>query len=242
MGKLYGTLTVPFTPFPKVTKLLVHNTRRLFDALDLADEAEALAMGVGPDEYGRLTTLSDWASSFLCRSHEDLGRAGPVCPYARVAIEQGIFLLGEIDLPFDRTDAIADEIRIYKEWFVSLQGVLGPERNACVLLSLPQCDPVSTEQIDLLQRHLKDEFIAEELMVGQFHPHHAEPGLWSPDFRPLAAPVPAIAIRRLVSSDLPFLVGRAAWVQKYLETFAPAMPRHTVTFLSALVADVTTGT
>lgn len=217
--------------------MLVNNTRRLFDALDLADQAEARAAGIAPDEYERLVTLSDWASSFLCRSHEDLGRAGPVCPYARVAIEQGIFLLGEIDVPFDRPDEIAEEVRTYKEWFVSLQGVLGPDRNACILLSLPHCDPVSTEEIDRLQFRLKDEFIAEELMVGQFHPHHAEPGLWSADFRPLAAPVPAIAIRRLVSSDLPFLVGRAAWVQKYLEVFAPAMPRHTVTFLSDLVAN-----
>jgi len=217
--------------------LLVHNTRRLFDALDLADEAEALAMGIERAEYERLTTLSNWASSFLCRSHEDLGRAGPVCPYARTAIEQGLFLLGEIDVPFDHIDEIADEIAVYKEWFVSLQGVLSPERNACILLSLPQCDPVSTEEIDHLQRRLKDQFITEELMVGQFHPHHAEPGLWSPDFRPLAAPVPAIAIRRLVSSDLPFLVSRTAWVQKYLEVFAPAMPRHTVNFLAARVAD-----
>ena len=79
-------------------------------AVEVADEAEALGMGIERAEYERLTTLSNWASSFLCRSHEDLGRAGPVCPYARTAIEQGLFLLGEIDLSFDHIDEIAEEI------------------------------------------------------------------------------------------------------------------------------------
>ena len=216
--------------------MLVHNTRRLFDALDLADEAEALGMGIERAEYERLTTLSNWASSFLCRSHEDLGRAGPVCPYARTAIEQGLFLLGEIDLSFDHIDEIAEEIAVYKEWFVSLQGVLSPERNACILLSLPQCDPVSTEEIDHLQRRLKDQFITEELMVGQFHPHHAEPGLWSPDFRPWRRPCrpsPSGAWCRRIS--VPRQSNRLG--AEVPEVFAPAMPRHTVNFLAARVAD-----
>lgn len=215
--------------------MLVHDSRRLFDALDLVDEHAALELGMGPDMFDRLSTLAEWASSFLCRSHPELGRAGPVCPYARTAIEQGLFLLGEIDLPFDRSDDIADEIRAYKEWFVSLQGVLSPERHACVVLSVPQCDPTSTDAIDALQRMLKDEFISEDLMVGQFHPLHPEPGLWSDDFRPLVAPAPAIAIRRLVASDLPFLVSRPEWVRKYLDRFAPAVPRHTATFLADLI-------
>ena len=58
------------------------------------------------------------------------------------------------------------------------------------------------------------------LMLGQFHPlPPAEGGLWNPDFRPLRSPVPLLAIRQMVPSDLPFLTGEVEFLDSYLRVF-----------------------
>jgi hypothetical protein len=61
------------------------------------------------------------------------------------------------------------------------------------------------------------------LLVGEFHAANANPGLHNPDFRPLRSPVPMLAIRHLVESDLAFLNRdfypvslRATYLRSYL--------------------------
>jgi hypothetical protein len=63
-------------------------------------------------------------------------------------------------------------------------------------------------------------------MVGQFHPACPQPGLWSEDFRPLQAPIPLLAIRHMVSSDLPFLMSDERHILEYMKRFAPGVPSH----------------
>ena len=59
--------------------------------------------------------------------------------------------------------------------------------------------------IDAVQARLKPQFVADGLMLGQFHALNNEPGLHNQEFRPLRSPIPLLAIRFMVDSDLPFL-------------------------------------
>jgi hypothetical protein len=100
------------------------------------------------------------------------------------------------------------------------------------------CCRASTEQIpilDALQARLKERFVREGLMVGQFHPQCEQGGLWNTDFRPLRAPIPLLAIRQMVTSDLPFLLGSPAHVSAYLHRFAPGIPTHVRRLLVARI-------
>jgi hypothetical protein len=61
------------------------------------------------------------------------------------------------------------------------------------------------------------------LMLGEFHANNESPGLRNPDFRPLRSPIPMLAIRHMVDSDLPFLIRetyapeeRSAFLRSYL--------------------------
>ena len=40
-----------------------------------------------------MKAIIDWAHSYLCQSHVDLGREGPVCPYTQSSLERRLFLL-----------------------------------------------------------------------------------------------------------------------------------------------------
>ena len=60
--------------------------------------------------------------------------------------------------------------------------------------------------IDPLQHDLKPSFVQEGLMLGEFHPHSARPGLRNRYFCPLRSPIPLLAIRHMVESDVDFLM------------------------------------
>ncbi|MFD8087938.1 DUF6875 domain-containing protein [Kitasatospora sp. NPDC059722] len=166
-----------------------------------------------------------WSRAFLTASHPDLGRTGPVCPYTQPSLRRGLFHIATIegqddgDLP-----ALVAGLRT---WYDTLLDGLTEESERellTILLLLPHLDPADSTALDELQRKAKDDFVEQGLMIGQFHPVCEEGGLWNPAFRPLRAPVPLLAVRKLLVFDLPFLTGDETHLTHYLARFAPAMP------------------
>ena len=99
-------------------------------------------------------------------------------------------------------------------------------------VSLPDIDPIDTTRLLAIHARLKTAFVTRGLMIGQFHPRCDEPGLWNNDFRPLQAPRPLLAIRQMVSSDLPFLLRVDAHKEAYFDRFGPDLPPHVQQFVA----------
>lgn len=186
-----------------------------------------LCCGTACPAIADLRQIATWAVEFLSAPHEHLGRRGPVCPYTKPSMDNNSFLLawagGEHD---DRSLELA--LDQYRRWFLELSGQPGQARThlLTILVVLPGFDRTDSGPLDTLQRRLKDAFLREGLMVGQFHPRCEQSGLWNEDFRPLKAPIPLLAIRWMVASDLPFLLDSASHLLAYLDRFAPGIPAH----------------
>ncbi|WP_158835614.1 DUF6875 domain-containing protein [Streptomyces sp. NRRL S-350] len=176
----------------------------------------------------------DWARRFLTTAHPDLGRSGPVCPYTQPSLRRGLFHLavaeddgtgaggggGEgSDLP-----ALVAELRARYDGLLAELTEESDRELLTVLLVLPGVDRADSTALDEAQRKAKDEFVEQGLMIGQFHPVCEEPGLWNRSFRPLRAPVPLLAVRKLLVFDLPFLTGDETHLNHYLARFAPEVP------------------
>lgn len=194
-------------------------------------EARQVLAGLLPAElvaYERpLRVIVDWAGEYLCRPHPELGRRGHVCPYTRSALTAGTFHLGVVPGQPAGPDEVAEVLRDYRERFVELEPRDGPNSALRTILVLfPDLLPAQREQvIDGTQRLLKSEYVASGLMLGEFHdgpPDRA--GLWSRDFRPLRSPVPLLAIRHMVPTDLAFLEGDEEHLAAYLARFADQVP------------------
>ncbi|MEU9048078.1 MULTISPECIES: DUF6875 domain-containing protein [unclassified Kitasatospora] len=170
-----------------------------------------------------------WARRFLTTAHPDLGRSGPVCPYTQPSLRRGLFHIavpdgsdsgdGGGDLP-----ALVGELRARYEELLAELSEESDRELLTVLLVLPGLDRTDSTALDEAQRKAKDEFVEQGLMIGQFHPGCEEPGLWNRSFRPLRAPVPLLAVRKLLVFDLPFLTGDEAHLNHYLARFAPEVP------------------
>jgi len=96
-------------------------------------------------------------------------------------------------------------------------------------------DVIMRELVVLYPAILKT-FVENGLMIGQFHPlPPVEGGLWTKDFRPLRCPVPLLAIRHMVPTDLPFLTRDRRLLDGYYRVFGDDLPpRQRVEFGHAL--------
>ena len=133
--------------------------------------------------------------------------------------------------------SISSTVDQYRRWYVELLGQAEGVREhlLTILVVLPGFDRADARPLDALQGRLKEAFVREGLMVGQFHPYCTQSGLWNEDFRPLRSPLPLLAIRRMVASDLPFLLDSASHLAGYLDRFAPDIPGHVRRILVARI-------
>jgi hypothetical protein len=170
-----------------------------------------------------LEVVRTWVLEYLCAPHPELGREGPVCPFTGPSLSKELFWLGCIDEPALDADGVCGIM----EGMVARYATIGPTQGADALLKtilvlFPGIRDFGI--IDAAQLGLKNTFVAKGLMIGQFYPGCSESGLWSTSFHPLDSPVPLLAIRHMVSSDFPFLVSEARWMESYFRRFAPLIP------------------
>jgi hypothetical protein len=198
----------------------------LLSSTDLRDLTSAPS--TSSDLHDSLRRTHDWVVEFLCAPNAKLGRHGLVCPFTKPSLDNDLFFMATPTVEPGDTVALQALVGRYKEWFVELRGrtAEGQRHLVTLVLVLPDFVGPAVHELDEVQRRLKDEFVGEGLMIGQFYPECPVPGLWSSTFRPLASPVPLLAMREMVSSDLPFLVGCPAHAHAYLDRYGHGIPSH----------------
>lgn len=206
------------------------------DQLLLWPASQVRSGSVPAEHRGPLNEILDWSEEFLVTSNSELGRTGPVCPYTAPSLRKDLYFLGVavddgggLDMP-----GVISQLRV---WHGRLTAELSESDRELValLVVLPHLDHQDSTELDELQRKAKDQFVADGLMIGQFHPVCPEPGLWSRTFRPLRSPIPLLAVRQLLVFDLPFLESETH-LDNYLTRFADTIPAR---MRNQLVARIT---
>lgn len=177
---------------------------------------------IRPDEHPRTGELRRWAVEFLCKPNEDLGRSGPVCPFAAPSIGRSLFWVvfveGEVDET--RMRLITDDLADLFDELPPVSGSDAALKAAVVVFP----DVTDFSIIDRVQDDCKSGFVRDGLMLGQFYPGCTVSGLRNDEFRPLDAPLPMLAVRQMVGSDFPFLTSDRDWILAYLKKFASTLP------------------
>ena len=182
---------------------------------------------------GALEEVVRWSREYLCHSHPDLGRAGPVCPYARPSLDKELLWLTVHPGADPPLDELAAEVAAYGRWFTRLPPTAGHDAQyKAILILLPDLPPDRAPAIiDTVHAAEKPGFVAEGLMLGQFYSTCDRPGVRNHAFRPLQSTVPLLTIRHMVAPDGGFLTDQARFLRAYLARFGDAVPgrlQHTI--------------
>ena len=177
-----------------------------------------------------LQAIQCYVRNFLAKPNPNLGRKGPTCPFVPTSLKFDSIYLGQITKK--QAQSVSEIQAIVKSMiptFLAIEPSSGPKApfKAIILVFPDVGDYDASEYIDGVQRRLKPYFVNEGLMLGEFHKHNNASGLRNPSFFPLRTPVPCLAIRHMVPSDIVFLNSkefspqqRLNMVEKYLEKFA----------------------
>lgn len=174
------------------------------------------------DSSSPLKCIIEWIREFLARPHPQVGRSGSVCPFVPTALKLDTLWLAEVAETAPSFERISEIITEYRNVFLRTEPTSSPEAmNKAFLVvfsSLANNAHDGATVIDKVQLSLKKDFVEIGLMLGEFHSTNESPGLRNPDFRPLRSPIPMLAIRHMVESDLPFLI-RQSYPPKLRSSF-----------------------
>jgi hypothetical protein len=196
-----------------------------------------------PDHPLAVTTA--WIKSFLARPHPDLGRSGPVCPFVPGANGQDTIWLASVPEGRGDRQVIIDIVSRYRDLFLELEPRTGDSAMMkAMVIVFPNVPSDDAGVIDEVQLALKPLFVEDGLMIGEFHERNDGGGLRNPDFHPLRSPIPSLAIRFMVESDLPFLHRplytpdlRAGFIRSYIRRLGTTISRNSFDIaLNALLA------
>jgi hypothetical protein len=200
--------------------------------LTIAD-AHAL-VGAASSANTPLRTLLDWIEGYLMAGHPELGRTGAVCPFTKQAAKIDTVRLGiSHAAPQDEERAFT----LIRDGFAELGRIPskpGMRRFQTVIVGFPDCN---TEQgvamLRQVQRRLRFHSLRRGKMIGMMHATSEDPGLWNPDFRPLRAPLPVLAIRHMVAQDAPFAAKHPPLIVAYLLKFPLAGTKRLIAHMRA---------
>src|SRR5262245_42042479 len=66
-------------------------------------------------DLNALRTVADWIGTFIVRPNEQLGRAGPVCPFVPIALERSSLWLAPEKIADRNVPDVVDLMNAYKE-------------------------------------------------------------------------------------------------------------------------------
>lgn len=169
-----------------------------------------------------LIKTMEWVENFVGRSHPDLGRPGPVCPFVPHSIRLNSMSLAVLRIQNLEKQQLIDSILRYRDIFLETEpreGVAALKKS--LLIVLPDVNPDdATQIIDSNHQILKPFFVKLGLMIGEFHKHTQGTGAHNPKFHPFQSPIPMFVIRYMVESDILFLQDKNPYLRiQYLQAY-----------------------
>jgi hypothetical protein len=176
-----------------------------------------------------LATLLGWVETYLMNGHADLGRTGAVCPFTRQAAKLDTVRLAICDAGPDGEERAFSLMRASFKALEEIPAKPSMAHFRTVIVGFPGC--AGEDGIAMLKRvqdRHKFYSLARNRMIGLMYAGSDAPGLWNPEFRPLRAPLPVLAIRHMVEHDAPFAARHPLLLLPYLARFPLAGAKRLV--------------
>jgi hypothetical protein len=190
----------------------------LFEDLEDVRRTSELA----ESDLGALHAVAEWIQTFVARPHEDLGRAGPVCPFVPGALERKTLSLAPEQIADRSVPQLVELMNGYKNLFLSAQptGVDGADYKVIVVVFTELSTDRAQGLFDDVLEHLAvPSYVEDGIVFGPFYEGNAETAIYNADFRPFQSPVPLLFVRQGVISDWKFFLDNQDWLNYWAHRF-----------------------
>ncbi len=195
-------------------------TMNLFRLEDLEDVGRT--SGLAESDLGALHAVADWIETYVVRPHEDLGRAGPVCPFVPGALERKTLWLAPEQIADRGVPDVVELMNGYKRLFLDTQPVDGDGaiyKVIVVVFTDLSADRAQGVFDAVLQQLAFPSYVEDGIVFGPFYEGHEGTAIYNSSFRPFQSPVPFLFVRHGVISDWKFFLDNEDWLNLWAHRY-----------------------
>ncbi len=201
-------------------------TTNLFLLEDLEDFGRTSQLA--ESDLHALRAVADWIKAFVVRPHEDLGRAGPVCPFVPAALERKALWLAPEQIAGRGVPDVVDLVNGYKSLLLDTEPTDGDGADYKVIVVVFTDLPADRAQAvfgDVLEQVAVPSYVEDGIVFGPFYEGNEGTAIYNASFRPFQSPVPFLFVRRGVVSDWKFFLDDQEMVDHWARRFGESAVR-----------------
>jgi hypothetical protein len=203
-------------------------TTNLFLLEDLEDASRTRTLAEGDVEA--LQAIADWIKTFVVRPHEDLGRAGTVCPFVPGSLERKVLWLAPEQIADRSGPDVVELVSGYKRLLLETQPTGGDDADYKVIVVVftdLSADRAKGVFDDVLNHLAVTSYADDGILYGPYYEGNEATAIYNSRFRPFQSPVPFLFVRPGVISDWKFFLDDEDWLNlwagRYGESGAQAL-------------------
>jgi hypothetical protein len=202
-------------------------TTNLFLLEDLEDASRTRTLAEGDVEA--LQAIAAWIKTFVVRPHEDLGRAGTVCPFVPGSLERKVLWLAPEQIADRSGPDVVELVSGYKRLLLETQPTGGDDAYKVIVVVFTDLSADRAKGVfdDVLNHLAVTSYADDGILYGPYYEGNEATAIYNSRFRPFQSPVPFLFVRPGVISDWKFFLDDEDWLNlwagRYGESGAQAL-------------------
>jgi hypothetical protein len=203
-------------------------TANLFLLEDLEDASGTSELA--ESELNALQAVAAWIKTFVAKPHEDLGRAGAVCPFVPGSLERKALWLAPEQIADRSVPAVVELMKGYIRRLLAAQPTDGDDTTYKVIVVVFTDLPADRAQgvfDEVLEELAVPSYAEDGILFGPFYEGNEGTAIYNSSFRPFTSPVPFLFVRLGVISDWKFFLSTEdllnLWARRFGESAVHAL-------------------
>jgi hypothetical protein len=169
-----------------------------------------------------LQAVAEWIKAFVIRPHEDLGRAGTVCPFVPRSLERKTLWLASEQIADRDVPEVVELMNGYKRLLLDTRPTRGEDviYNVIVVVfsDLP-ADRAKGVFDDVLDQLAVPSYAEDGILFGPYYEGNEGTAIYNSSFRPFQSPAPFLFVRHGVTSDWKFFLDDEDWLNLWARRY-----------------------
>jgi hypothetical protein len=166
-------------------------------------------------DLAALRAVADWIKTFVVKPHQELGRAGPVCPFVPESLERKTLWLAPEQLADRDLPQVVELMNGYQRLLLDTRPTDGDDVVYNVIVVVFSDLPAARAQgvfAEVLRQLAVPSYADDGILFGPYYQGNAGTAVYNSSFRPFQSPVPFVFVRHGVTGDWKFFLDDDQWL------------------------------